>query len=662
MNRIELDQFCHISYVGGLSSSPDEDKLCFIKSIANLEDNKYESNIWLYETEKGIRKLTGSNSDRQVTWLDNEQIAFFSSRIKEDTYKKTRVYKMNIHGGEAELLLETCHEINQFKVLDETRWLVSLTYHPTRFELQQQQDDKALTSLEKDNEGWNEFDEIPFWSNGDGITNKQRTALGILDLTSLKVELLTEPLTDVYHFDLSADKKYVAVVHNTFDNLMRIYNQLSLIDLLSKETKDLSFNEPFVYERCQFNSENQIILLGKYAKNYGLNENAVFYKVNPHTGESQLYSVNFDSSVGSSVGSDAKYASGGNCDWQFTKDGMIFSSTNGYSCNLFILKPDGQVEPLTQIDGAIFDYKIMGNTIVFNALLDCKPMALYQSSDNMLTPLTTDNIAYGESIFLSTPEHFSFENREGITLDGWVMKPRDFDLNKKYPAILNIHGGPKTVYGSVYYHEMQYWASEGFVVMFCNPRGSDGKGNAFADIRGQYGTIDYNDIMDFVDEALAQNPWINAEKLGVTGGSYGGYMTNWIIGHTNRFKAAATQRSISNWISMYGTTDIGYFFASDQIGETPWSNADKLWDHSPMKYADQIKTPLLVLHSEEDYRCWVAEGIQMFTSLKVNNIPSKMVLFKGENHELSRSGKPKNRVKRLSEITQWMKTYLEIVD
>jgi dipeptidyl aminopeptidase/acylaminoacyl peptidase len=242
------------------------------------------------------------------------------------------------------------------------------------------------------------------------------------------------------------------------------------------------------------------------------------------------------------------------------------------------------------------------------------------------------------------------------------MKPRNFDPNKKYPAILNIHGGPKTVYGSVYYHEMQYWASEGFVVIFCNPRGSDGKGNAFADIRGQYGTIDYNDIMDFVDESLAQNPWINTEKLGVTGGSYGGYMTNWIIGHTNRFKAAATQRSISNWISMYGTTDIGYFFASDQIGETPWSNAEKLWNHSPMKYADQIKTPLLVLHSEEDYRCWVAEGIQMFTSLKVNNIPSKMVLFKGENHELSRSGKPKNRVKRLSEITQWMKTYLEIVD
>ena len=136
-------------------------------------------------------------------------------------------------------------------------------------------------------------------------------------------------------------------------------------------------------------------------------------------------------------------------------------------------------------------------------------------------------------------------------------------------------------------------------------------------------------------------------------------MTNWIIGHTNRFKVAASQRSISNWISKFGTTDIGYYFVDDQIGATPWNGMEKLWEHSPMKYADRVNTPTLFIHSEEDYRCWLAEGIQMFTSLKYHGVESRLVMFREENHELSRSGKPKHRIKRLEEITNWFDHYLK---
>lgn len=658
MRKVELDEFCKISYAGSLSSSPDGDKLCFIKSIADLEDNKYKSDLWLYEPFKGTRKLTASGSDKKPQWLDNEHIAFFSGRIKDEGYQKTRIYKINVHGGEAELLHETCHEIGQFKILDEDRWLVAFTYHPSRFELQQRQDTEALEKLEKDTSGWEEFDEIPFWSNGDGITNKQRTSLGILNLKTNQIDCLTDKLTDVYHFDLSKDKQQVAYVHNAFKNVMSIYNSIGLIDLKTKEKKDLSHESEFMYERCQFAPDGNLIMLGKDCKHYGLNENAVFYKIDLTADKTTPYSKNFDNGFNSSVGSDVKYGAGGNCDWLFTADGMLFTQTQGYSCNLSILKPDGVVEDYTSFDGSIFDYVQLGSQIVFNALLHQQPMELYALEDNNLTKLTTLNPGYGEDIFLSTPEHFSFESAKGIMIDGFVMKPRDFNESRRYPAILNIHGGPKTVYGSVYYHEMQYWASEGYAVIFCNPRGSDGKGNAFADIRGLYGTIDYDDIMTFVDEAIARYPWIRHDQLGVTGGSYGGFMTNWIVGHTQRFKAAATQRSIANWVSMYSTSDIGYFFTKDQIGPTPWSDVDKLWEHSPLKYADQIKTPLLVIHSEEDYRCWVVEGIQMFTALKVNRIPAKMVMFHGENHELSRGGKPQNRVKRLKEITDWMNTYV----
>ena len=136
-------------------------------------------------------------------------------------------------------------------------------------------------------------------------------------------------------------------------------------------------------------------------------------------------------------------------------------------------------------------------------------------------------------------------------------------------------------------------------------------------------------------------------------------MTNWIIGHTDRFACAASQRSIANWFSKFGTTDIGYYFNVDQNASSPWENPEKLWWHSPMKYADKVKTPTLFIHSEEDYRCWLTEGIQMFTSLKYHGVPARLCMFRGENHELSRSGKPRHRVKRLEEMTNWFEKYLK---
>jgi dipeptidyl aminopeptidase/acylaminoacyl peptidase len=136
-------------------------------------------------------------------------------------------------------------------------------------------------------------------------------------------------------------------------------------------------------------------------------------------------------------------------------------------------------------------------------------------------------------------------------------------------------------------------------------------------------------------------------------------MTNWIIGHTDRFRAAVSQRSISNWVSKFCTTDIGYFFVEDQNQATPWSDVDVLWNASPLKYADRVKTPTLFIHSEQDYRCWVPEGIQMFTALKYHGIDARLCLFRGENHELSRSGKPKHRIRRLREMKEWFDTYLK---
>lgn len=198
-----------------------------------------------------------------------------------------------------------------------------------------------------------------------------------------------------------------------------------------------------------------------------------------------------------------------------------------------------------------------------------------------------------------------------------------------------------------------YLAGQGYFVLFCNPRGSEGKGNDFAEIRGKYGTYDYDNLMQFTDLCIEKYPAIDSSRLGVTGGSYGGFLTNWIIGHTDRFKAAVSQRSIANWISFAGISDISISFGEDQMAADIWSNPEKMWWHSPLRYADKVTTPTLFIHSDQDYRCNISEGYQMFTALKRFGVDTRMCVFHGECHDLSRSGKPIHRKRRLWEITTW---------
>ena len=355
------------------------------------------------------------------------------------------------------------------------------------------------------------------------------------------------------------------------------------------------------------------------------------------------------------VGSDCRY--GGGKSFRVKGNKLYFLTTVMHDAFLNTLDINGEERVLTKANGSVDTYAIAGDDIYFIGLRGLRLQELYLLKDEEEIQLTKFNENIIESKKLSIPEKFNIVN-DGIEIEGWVLKPTDYEEGKKYPAILDIHGGPKTVYGDVFYHEMQVWANMGYFVFFCNPRGGDGIGNEFADIRGKYGTIDYDDLMKFTDEVLKAYP-IDRSRVGVTGGSYGGFMTNWIIGHTDRFACAASQRSIANWFSKFGTTDIGYYFNVDQNASSPWENPEKLWWHSPMKYADKVKTPTLFIHSEEDYRCWLTEGIQMFTSLKYHGVPARLCMFRGENHELSRSGKPRHRVKRLEEMTNWFELYLK---
>lgn len=276
-----------------------------------------------------------------------------------------------------------------------------------------------------------------------------------------------------------------------------------------------------------------------------------------------------------------------------------------------------------------------------------------------LKQLTARNEALFSQLKLGTLEKLSYTGAEGWPMEGWILKPPDFDPAKKYPMILQIHGGPHTQYGYGFFHEMQVQAAHGYVVLFTNPRGSAGYGRDFSlAVRGAWGEVDSLDIMAGVDALLARG-YIDEKRLGVTGGSYGGFMTNWLIGHFDRFKAAVTDRCVSNLASMFGASDFGWEFGDDEFEAVPWENLDRLMKYSPITYVKNMHTPLLIVHSEQDLRCGIEQAEQLFTALKYLGRDVLFVRFEGQSHGLSRGGHPKLRLERLRHGLNWFEKHLQ---
>jgi dipeptidyl aminopeptidase/acylaminoacyl peptidase len=271
---------------------------------------------------------------------------------------------------------------------------------------------------------------------------------------------------------------------------------------------------------------------------------------------------------------------------------------------------------------------------------------------------TSFNVRLNEEIAWSDADRFTYESVGGRTVEGWLMKPYGYVAGKRYPLVLYIHGGPHSGYNEGWFDEFQNLAGAGMWVLYTNPRGSSGYGGEFAQmIRGRWGDEDYMDLMKAVDIATAR-PDVDGTKLGVTGGSYGGFMTTWITTKTERFKAAQADRMIVNWVSWYGNSDVQNLTEGEFYG-TPWQQWDSYINMSPIKYADKVKTPTLLVQSEEDYRAPIEDADQWFMALKKNNVPAEFVRYPRSNHDLSRTGEPWLLTDRLSRIRQWFSYWLK---
>lgn len=663
MEPIKIDDFMNYKFLSGIRHSPDGKHAFFTVCGCDPDATCYQTFLWVIDSETGdCRQLTSFGNEKNAVWLDNNSILFSGIRNNKNQKQEengdafTQIYKINIHGGESLPYTRIPMAATHMEVLDDDNLLYLSAYNTA---------DSTCRTLDPDEKDYEILDELPFWSNNVGFINKKRNGLFLYDRKEQQTDLLTSQYMSVESYHLNRDKTKAVLIFSEYQDMKDIYNRLAVYDFRNHMFETISISsfdgvpapESLHFEYGELLDENTLIFTASDCQHYGKNEDPKWYSLNIYTGEAICISGHFETSLRQTVSSDCRY--GSSSAKQLFRNKVYFLTTEYHNTVLYSIDANGKVEPVIEAEGAVDGFSINDSGLLFIAFRENRLQEVYMLSDGREIQLTHFNDWVNTERAVVTPEYLKVETAPGVEIEGWIMKPANYQEGTSYPAILNIHGGPKIAYGSVFMHEMQYWANHGYAVFFCNPRGSDGRGNEFCDIRGKYGTIDYDDLMIFTDEVLKHCSFIDPNRIGVTGGSYGGFMTNWIIGHTDRFQAAVSQRSISNWISKFCTTDIGYFFVEDQQLSTPWSNYEKLWEHSPLKYADTVKTPTLFIHSLEDYRCLLPEGIQMFTALKYHGVDTRLCMFRGENHELSRSGKPRHRLRRLKEITDWFDRHLK---
>lgn len=636
MEDTKLKDILNYEFLSDLSISDDGKKLFYKKTRPNYKENKYDTNIFIYDL-KTSENYKATDDDKATIFTFNEDSNLIYKKSSTD---EEDVFFVKEGSGVGRKFFSINKDVQSIKFLKDNLYLVKSSEKKTKEE----------KDRKKENSYFKEIDKLPFYLNGSGFVEEEKSSYYLYDKAQDELKLITNSTDEnkLYFCDINKnlDKILFLKENSTSNKVMDLREDLILYDLKTNSEKTLIANE-FSFFTAKF-IEDEIIFVATDMKKGGINEDCFIYKANFDGAYEMISPSDFDMSFGNSIGTDSRF--GGAKTFDASNNRLYFVVTHFENSVLYSMDLKGNLRK--EIEDEVEDFAVNGDDIYYlsmgaDTLAELKKKGCEK-------PLVENKVATN----VCKIESFDFKSNND-TLKGYVVLPRDFDINKKYPTLLSVHGGPKTEFSDIFHHEHQMFANDGYIIIYTNPHGSSGRGVEFSDIRGKYGSIDYDDLMRFTDLAIEKYPQIDTNKMGVYGGSYGGFMTNWIIGHTNRFKAACSQRSISNWTSFYGVSDIGYYFANDQTAGDIWDNLEKMWDQSPIKYAKNVKTPTLFIHSDEDYRCPLEQGLQMYTRIKLNGIDTKMYLFHGENHELSRSGKPKGRIKRLEEIKAWFDKYLK---
>ena len=632
---IQPEDLAAYSMLSEPSLSPDATFAAISVHRARLDKDEYEGHIWIVPLDgKAPRRLTtGGKDGAPKVSPDGNRILFTSKRGMGKEDKGNALYSIRTGGRTAKLVLRRKEGIEGPAWSPDGKRVL------------------FLSNVGEDDEDVRTIRRINFWFNDKGFIYNLRKHAFILNLTTNAVKQLTKGEFDVTKAAWSHDGKRIAYLAQTED--LRPYLQdLFVLDVASGKTTQLTKHTMEIASVAWSPDDRRLVLRGDdLPRGFASHEHLWMLNAKGGTPE-RLDSM--DRNASNSLNCDVRMG-GMNSDPKWVGDRIYFVVAEGGGAHLYALDVASRCTTLV-VGGerSIEAFQANDRALIFTGMETMSLPELYRFESEP-RKLTSFNEKARSKLAIRTAESFSFRASDSVEVEGWILRP---SRRGKVPTILYVHGGPKTAFGYSYLHEFQVFAAKGYAVLFTNPRGSDGYTEAFADLRKHYGERDYQDLMEAVDYAIAHYPFVDAKRLAVAGGSYGGFMTNWVVTHTDRFKAAVTDRSISSWWTFWGTSDIGPYFGRDQTGVDPWDDEETTLAKSPLRYVRNVTTPLLLVHSFEDLRCWHVEAIQFFTALKYYGKEAEMVLFPKENHDLSRAGKPKHRVARLRAYLRWFDAHL----
>lgn len=674
---ISAEDLYHIETISEPRIAPDGKHVVYSQQRVEKKTEKKYTNLWVASTllsANAPRQFTyGDQSDSSPRWSpDGGQIAFLSNRGDKD--KPAQIYLIPFDGGEARPLTEIEGEIELVNWSPDGRKLLC-TVRKTDAEVLEREKDEQKKKLGVVSR---QYDRLFYKLDSYGYLPHERTHLWLVDARTGKGKQLTEgDATDEHHPAFSPDGLLLAFIsnHAKDPDLAPDRQDIFVLSALSGGAAEVEVRKvktPIGPKTLpSFSPDGKwIAYLGHEGE--GLDYRNVNLWIVPADGSKapKNLTAQYDLFCGANIIGDCGGPEQTSPTWSPDGKFIYFQASLHGSVLLKRISVDGiHLTDVVGEGGAVgaysFDKSHSRVAYFFGQMHDPGQIHLKELSDpstgsgHTTRHLTRVNRALFEALELAKVEEVWFKGPDGDDLQGWIMFPPSFDLKKKYPSILEIHGGPLTQYGKTFMHEFYFLAAQGYVVYFCNPRGGQGYGEKHArSIWGAWGSVDYADLMAWAD-LLAKKTYIDPKRMGVTGGSYGGYMTLWIIGHTERFKAAAAQRVVSNFVSKWGSSDYNWTFEYEVMAEPPYKDFQKWWDMSPMKYIGNAKTPTMITHSENDLRCPIEQGEQAFVALKRLGVETEFIRFPDEFHGLSRTGRTDRKLARLGHIARWMDKYLK---
>lgn len=640
--------------------SPDGQRLVLARERLSRQTQKKHADLWIISLDDGAQQrfTYGDYTDSSPRWSpDGRYLAFLSNRLEES---QPQLYILPLNGGEARPLTDLKGTFLGFEWSPDGRKIAFCLRRKDADALEREADEqkKKLGVVAR------HITRAIYKLNGAGYLPAEKAHIWVVDVTTGEAAPLTTGDYDEGPPRWSPDGANLLFTANRSPDPDFNEDAVELYTLPATggEMRLIPAHDGSKAAPSYSPDGRRIAYLGRQYKESWW-QNSCLYVVSAEGGEARNLTAGADLHLANMTNGDI-YSGSGVDGPHWSPDGRwlyVGATVRGEQPVLRVSAETGAVERVTY-KGVVgrfnFDDSFRYMAYLHSDWREPGQLYLQDLHAGHTTQLTYDN-AWLQTTRLGDWLEVWLTGPTGNEVHGWVMTPPDFDPARQYPTILQIHGGPQTQYGNQFMQEFHYLAANGYVVGLCNPRGSQGYGDEFARaIWGQWGTVDYDDVMLFADY-LAGLPYVDAARMGVSGGSYGGFMTVLIIGRTDRFKAAVAQRLVSNWTSMFGSCDFNWGWKILAGVGNPWDDFERQWQQSPMSQIGHARTPTLIIHSEEDYRTNLEQAEQVYVALKVLGVDSEMVLFPGETHDLSRSGRTDRRVVRLQQMLRWFDKYLK---